>query len=109
MGRACPPKVRTSQLSKAVSLKSIDLISSYISDEFKDLINHNSKVSILNSAEFDPHGQYKDIFAVVDRAGDGKFRIYRVEHGKTRAEYYILSLDEKGKRVVGVKAKAVES
>lgn len=45
----------------------------------------------------------------VEKAGDGKARIFRVHHGKTRAEYYVVGLDHKGKRVVGLKAKAVES
>lgn len=45
----------------------------------------------------------------VERAGDGKTRIYRVEHGRTRVEYYIVGFDEEGGRVVGLKAKAVES
>lgn len=35
--------------------------------------------------------------------------IFRVEHGSTRAEYYVISLDKKGGRIVGLKAMAVES
>lgn len=45
----------------------------------------------------------------VEKAGDGKARIYRLDQGRSRAEYYVVALDEKGKRVVGLKAKAVES
>ena len=59
--------------------------------------------------EFDPRGQYKDVLEAVREAGDGKARIYRVDHGKTRAEYYIVGFDVKGKKVVGLKAMAVES
>lgn len=45
----------------------------------------------------------------VEQSGDGKTRIYRVEHDKTRVEYYVVSFDKEGGRVVGLKAKAVES
>lgn len=41
--------------------------------------------------------------------GDGDVKVYRVETGGARVEYFILGL-EKGKgRLVGVRAKAVES
>ena len=36
-------------------------------------------------------------------------RIYRVQHPGARAEYWVLGLDRKGGRLVGMKAKAVES
>ena len=42
-------------------------------------------------------------------AGDGKARIFRVQHGKTRVVYYVVGLDAKGGKVVGLKAMAVES
>ncbi len=45
----------------------------------------------------------------VEKAGDGRARIYRLDQGRSRAEYYIVGFDQKGKRVVGMKAKAVES
>ncbi len=78
-------------------------------DEFKDLIGHSSNVSTLSAHDFDPKGQYTDILKAVEEAGDGKARIFRVDHGRTRAEYYVVSLDTKGKKVMGLKAKAVES
>lgn len=46
---------------------------------------------------------------MVEKAGDGTSRIYRVDHGKTRIEYYVIGLDKENKRVTGLKAKAVES
>jgi len=49
------------------------------------------------------------VLQAVEKAGDGKARIYRLDQGRSRAEYYVVGLDEKGKRVVGLKAKAVES
>lgn len=78
-------------------------------DEFKDLIGHSSNVSTLSAQEFDPKGQYKDVLQAVEEAGDGKARIFRVDHGRARAEYYVISLETKGKKVLGLKAKAVES
>ena len=43
------------------------------------------------------------------KAGDGKVKVFRVEHGSTRSEYYVVSVDEKEGRVVGLKALSVES
>jgi len=78
-------------------------------DEFTDLIGHSSNVSTLSAQEFDPKGQYKNVLQAVEKAGDGTARIFRVDHGRTRAEYFVISLDTKGKKVIGLKAKAVES
>lgn len=63
----------------------------------------------MSPQEFDPHGQYKAVLEVVERSGDGKSRIFRVEHGRTRAEYYVVGHDQERQRIVGLKAKAVES
>ena len=78
-------------------------------DEFKDLIGHGAEVSSLSAQEFDPKGQYTEVLEAVEKSGDGKARVFRAHHGKTRAEYYVVGIDEKGKRIVGLKAKAVES
>ena len=63
----------------------------------------------MTTKDFDPQGEYKMVIEAVERSGDGKTRIYRVEHDKTRLEYYIVGFDKEGGRVVGLKAKAVES
>lgn len=63
----------------------------------------------MSTKEFDPRGQYIDVLRAVEEAGDGKSRIFRVEHGRTRVEYYVVGLDKRKGRVVGMKAKAVES
>ncbi|KAL8830668.1 MAG: hypothetical protein Q9170_005641 [Blastenia crenularia] len=78
-------------------------------NEFADLIGHDSKVATMSTKEFDPRGQYKDVLQTVEKAGDGMSRIFRVSHGKTRIEYYVAGLDKENARVVGLKAKAVES
>ena len=78
-------------------------------DEFKDLIDHKADVSTMSVTDFDPRGNYKEAIDAVKGAGEGEIRIFRVHHGKTRAEYYIVCVDSKGSRLVGLKAKAVES
>ncbi|MCJ1362933.1 hypothetical protein MMC16_002039 [Acarospora aff. strigata] len=77
--------------------------------EFKDLIDHKADVSTMSVTDFDPRGNYKEAIDAVKGAGEGEIRIFRVHHGKTRAEYYIVCVDSKGSRLVGLKAKAVES
>ncbi|KAL8638599.1 MAG: hypothetical protein Q9228_004260 [Teloschistes exilis] len=77
--------------------------------EFAELIGHDSEVSTMSTKEFDPRGQYRDVLQAVEEAGDGKSRIFRAIHGKTRFEYYVVGLDKEQGRVVGVKAQAVES
>ena len=66
-------------------------------------------MSTIRTKEFDPKGDYKEVLQAVEKAGDGKARIYRLETGKSRAEYYVVGFDEKGGKIVGLKAKAVES
>lgn len=63
----------------------------------------------MTTKEFDPRGEYEKVVEAVEQSGDGKTRIYRVEHDKTRLEYYVVSFDKEGGKVVGLKAKAVES
>ncbi|KAI9820668.1 MAG: hypothetical protein M1827_005037 [Pycnora praestabilis] len=78
-------------------------------DEFRDLIDHNADISIVDPEEFDPRREYKEVIEAVKIAGGKDFRVFRIHHGKTRAEYYVVSLDLKGSKIVGLKAKAVES
>lgn len=47
-------------------------------------------------------------------AGAGKednveIKVYRVETGTSRVEYFVLGLDREGGRIVGLRARAVES
>ena len=81
----------------------------HASDEFQDLVQHDAGISILSIIEFDSRGQYKDILKAVNSVGDGDLKVYRVEHGRSRAEYYVVRLEKKGQRIIGFKAKAVET
>ena len=78
-------------------------------DEFGKLIGHKGEVSAISTKDFNPKGQYNEVVQAVEKAGDGKSRIFKIEHGKTRTEYWIVGLDKEGKKVVGLKAMAVES
>lgn len=45
----------------------------------------------------------------VKEAGNGTVKVFRVELEGTRAEYYVVAVDDKNGRIVGLKALAVES
>lgn len=65
-------------------------------------------VEELTVHDFDPRGQYTEIIDRVKSAGDGKgVKVFRVEVGATRVEYYIVTLGDR--KLVGVYTKAVES
>lgn len=69
-------------------------------------------MSTISIKEFDPRGQYTQVVEAVEKVGGGKggkTRVFKVELGRTRVEYYVVGFDEKGGRVVGMKAMAVES
>ena len=68
-----------------------------------------SEVSTLSQKEFDPEGRYKEVVEAVEKAGDGKARVFRVEMGRARAEYWVVGFDKGKGRVVGLRAKSVES
>ncbi|KAI9741227.1 MAG: hypothetical protein M1834_002943 [Cirrosporium novae-zelandiae] len=98
-GKNLPSKVLRSLLKTVL----------FRTDEFRDLIDHKSDVSVLSAKDFDPRGEYDDVLDAVKKAGSGDASVFRIRHGSTRAEYYVVSLDEKSSRIVGLKAKAVES
>ncbi|KAK6369311.1 hypothetical protein LTS17_009652 [Exophiala oligosperma] len=68
----------------------------------------SGSVEELSTSEFDPRGEYKDIIVRVEQAGkSSKVRVFRVEVGATRVEYYIITVGDR--MLVGVVTKAVES
>ncbi|KAH0544813.1 hypothetical protein FGG08_001042 [Glutinoglossum americanum] len=79
-------------------------------DEFRDLIDHKADISIIDTDDWDPRGDYVYIIrAVREAAGVCEVKVYKIHYDRTRAEYYVVSLDSDGSRIVGLKAKAVES
>lgn len=81
-------------------------------DNLSSLISSGSKLSVeeLSYSSFDPRGQYTGVRDKVrDAAGAGDVKVYRVETEGARVEYFVLGLEKGQGRVVGVRAKAVES
>lgn len=62
----------------------------------------------LSVREFDPRDEYGEVVKKVEGVVEaGKVKVFRVERGKTRAEYFVVGLVDG--RVMGVRAEAVES
>ncbi|KAL4893042.1 hypothetical protein BDV59DRAFT_202028 [Aspergillus ambiguus] len=77
-----------------------------------------SAIETLTPASFDPKNQYAPALRAVRAAAaasssgdeaDVEVKVYRVEVGPSRVQYYVLALDGKGGLVVGLRAKAIES
>ncbi|KAJ5702949.1 hypothetical protein N7488_010497 [Penicillium malachiteum] len=89
-------------------------------DDFSSLISPNNDisqgVSTLSTSSFDPKKQYSAaIQAVLEAVSSGSpaetdLKVYCVELTSTKLEYFVLALDSsEGGRVVGLRAKSVES
>ncbi|KAK5806107.1 hypothetical protein VI817_000365 [Penicillium citrinum] len=92
-------------------------------DQLSGLISPNSDlsqdISTLTPSSFDPNNQYSSVFHAVrsaavesDENGDQsavEVKVYRVELSSTTLEYWLLALDVVEERIVGLRAKAVES
>lgn len=72
-------------------------------------------VEVLSVDGFDPQGKYGAVVDMVrqagrEKGGDGQVKVYRISRGKTRCEYYVLTLmKEGGGGLIGARARAVES
>ncbi|KAF2154173.1 hypothetical protein K461DRAFT_267226 [Myriangium duriaei CBS 260.36] len=77
---------------------------------FGKLIGHDGEVVPSDIKHFNPKGKYDDVVDAVSKCSDGNHvvKVFRVEHGGPRVEYYLVTIDKDG-NVVGVKVKAVES
>lgn len=78
----------------------------------------SNAISTLSPAFFDPKNQYASALhavraAAVEHADVDPsavdVKVYRVELGVTRVEYWVLALHVPESRIVGLRAKAVES
>lgn len=72
----------------------------------------SESISILSYDEFDPKTKYSVALNAVRKAAPGntaEVKVYRIEITSTRIEYWILALHQSEKRLVGLRAKAVES
>ncbi|KEQ69770.1 hypothetical protein M436DRAFT_55197 [Aureobasidium namibiae CBS 147.97] len=83
---------------------------SQAADKFADLINHSGEVEEISVKDWNVKNHYAEVVEAVKEAGSDKadVQVFRVAHGSTRCEYYIVTLNDEGV-IVGVKAKAVES
>ncbi|CAG8896973.1 unnamed protein product [Penicillium egyptiacum] len=94
---------------------SADQLSSLISPD-TDL---SQSISILSPSSFDPKNQYSTALDAVRVAAVEKdsgadqlaveLKVYRVEQTSTKIEYWVLALHAPESRLVGLRAKAVES
>lgn len=92
-----------------------------IVDEFTSLIASGSKLDIetLSEKSFDPRSQYSEVIKAVRAAvaasdskineSDVEVKVYRVEVGHSRVEYWVVALDGVEGKIVGLRAKAIES
>jgi hypothetical protein len=90
-------------------------LSSLISPD-ADLSN---AISTLSPTSFDPKNKYASVLHAVRAAAVEKVegedqstvdvKVYRVELDRTRVEYWILALNAPESRLVGLRAKAVET
>lgn len=96
-------------------------------DEFASLItgskstasNISSSIETISEKSFDPRKQYSGVIKAVRAAAsasssdanesDVDVKIYRVELDQSRVEYWVVALDSAEGRIVGLRAKAVES
>ncbi|KAL5340704.1 hypothetical protein BJX70DRAFT_92334 [Aspergillus crustosus] len=81
----------------------------------KDL---SSSIETLSTSSFDPKNQYasvvKSVRAAAAQGSDGdesavEVKVYRVEVGTSRVEYYVTALNAPEGLLVGLRAKAIES
>ncbi|KAJ5519391.1 hypothetical protein N7453_001813 [Penicillium expansum] len=97
------------------ALPSAEQLSSLISPD-TDL---SQSISILSPSSFDPKNQYSATLDAVRAAAVEKdsgadqsaveVKVYRVEQTSTKIEYWVLALHAPESRLVGLRAKAVES
>ncbi|KAJ5215475.1 uncharacterized protein N7498_001882 [Penicillium cinerascens] len=93
-------------------------------DQLSSLISPSADLSgaieTLSASSFDPKDQYTSVLHAVRAAaaveGDSSadksavdIKVYRVELSSTKIEYWILALEPSEGRLVGLRAKAVES
>jgi hypothetical protein len=77
--------------------------------EFASLIGA-AQAEGMEPEQFDPRGESAAALAAVEAAAaGGRVRVFRVETGSARVEYFVLGLDREGARLVGLRATAVES
>ena len=75
--------------------------------DLKELIGGGKDVEEVKGTAF--ASQYRKVIDAVKAAGNGDVKVFKVQIDGTRAEYYVVAVDEKDGRLVGLKALSVES
>jgi predicted aspartyl protease len=75
--------------------------------DLKKLLGGDKDVEEVKGTGFE--SQYKKVVDAVKGAGNGEVKVFKVQIDGTRAEFYVVAVDEKEGRVVGLKALSVES
>jgi len=78
-----------------------------LTGDLKKLLGSDMDVEEVKGTAFE--GQYKKVIDAVKAAGNEDVKVFKVQIDGTRAEYYVVAVDEKDGRVVGLKALSVES
>jgi predicted aspartyl protease len=78
-----------------------------MTDDLKELLGGDKDVEEVKGSSFEK--QYKKVVDAVKEAGNGDVKVFKVQIDGTRAEFYVVAVDEKEGRVVGLKALSVES
>ncbi|OAX85321.1 hypothetical protein ACJ72_00286 [Emergomyces africanus] len=105
---------------KALILPSSHTFSASAAAEAEDM-----QISILSPSSFDPNNHYTTVLHAVKTAANSggssserdlekvEVKVYRVQMGQTRVEYWVVALDSGAGggqgRIVGMRAKAIES
>jgi predicted aspartyl protease len=78
-----------------------------LAGDLKKLLGGDKDVEEVKGTGFE--SQFKKVIDAVKEAGNGEVKVFKVEIDGTRSEYYVVAVDEKEGRVVGLKALSVES
>lgn len=73
----------------------------------KEVLGGKNDVEEVKGTSFT--SQYKKVVDAVKKAGDGEAKVFKVVLDGTRAEYWVVSVEEEGGKLVGLKALSVES
>jgi hypothetical protein len=81
-------------------------ITNNITDDLKKLLGGDKDVEEVDEKDI---SHYKKVIRAVKEAGNGEIKTFKVPIDGTRAEFYVVSVNEKEGKVVGLKALSVES
>ncbi|KAI9817059.1 MAG: hypothetical protein M1832_004777 [Thelocarpon impressellum] len=80
-------------------------------DEFKALVGFAGEVSTIERKEWDGRDAYGAVVESIKKTASTREepRVYRLQHDSTRAEYFVVAVDARHSRLVGLRMRAVES